>query len=142
MSQRRWKIFEEGSASDGVETDRRLQQGLLSLLYIDRRREALESGMGIFELERMLGCPEKHLEFQIWYLKEKGWIQRTDTGGFAITANGVDAVNENDLLLRKDRLLPAGDESDIYREKDEKLKKEAAVALISDKGKISIPESI
>jgi hypothetical protein len=62
------------------------------------------------ELERLLGCPEKHMEFHIWYLKEKGCIERTDTGGFAITADGVDSAIEQDILVRKDRLLPLGRE--------------------------------
>ena len=60
-------------------------------------------------MEKMLGVPEKHLEFHIWYLREKGWIQRVENGGFAITASGVDAVIENDLPLKKDRLLPPAD---------------------------------
>jgi hypothetical protein len=38
-------------------------------------------------------------------LKEKRWIERTETGGFAITASGVDAVEGDDLILRKDRLI-------------------------------------
>jgi hypothetical protein len=50
------------------------------------------------------------LEFHIWYLREKGWIQRVENGGFAITVSGVDAVIENDLPLKKERLLPAADE--------------------------------
>jgi len=45
------------------------------------------------------------LEFHIWYLKEKGWIQIVDTGGYAITASGVEVVEEDGLLLEKDRLL-------------------------------------
>ena len=102
----RWQVFEEVSPSEDIDDDRRMQEGVLSLLFITRRRDAVNPGMGIFELERLLGCPEKHLEFHIWYLKEKGWIYRTDGGGFAITATGVDAVTENDVLLRKDRLLP------------------------------------
>jgi hypothetical protein len=57
------------------------------------------------ELERILGCPEKHMEFHIWYLREKRWIERMDSGGFAITADGVDAAREQDFLLMKDRLL-------------------------------------
>jgi hypothetical protein len=57
-------------------------------------------------MEKMLGWPEKILEFHIWYLKEKGWIQRTDTGGYAITAAGVDIVEEHNLILSEDRLLP------------------------------------
>jgi hypothetical protein len=106
----RWKLFDEASASEGFETDKRIQQGILSLLYIARRRDAANPGMGIFELERLIGCPEKHMEFHIWYLKEKGWIQRLDTGEFGITVSGVEAAIENDLLLGKDRLLPAGEE--------------------------------
>jgi hypothetical protein len=46
------------------------------------------------------------MEFHIWYLREKGWVLRTDSGDFAITASGVDAALENDLLLSKYKLLP------------------------------------
>jgi len=62
------------------------------------------------ELERLLGCPEKHMEFHIWYLKQKGCIESTDTGGFAITAKGVDSAIKQHILVRKDRLLPPGRE--------------------------------
>jgi curved DNA-binding protein len=101
----KWELFAEASASEGTEGDEKIQQGILSLLYLSRRRDASNPGMGIMELERILGCPEKHMEFHIWYLKEKRWIDRTDSGGFAITADGVDAAREQDILLRKDRLL-------------------------------------
>ena len=106
-----WKIYDEASSSDGFDFDIRIQEGILSLLYVARRRDAGNPGMGIFDLERMLGCPEKHMEFHIWYLKEKGWILRTDTGAFAITSSGVDAVIEKNLYLRKDRLLPETNDS-------------------------------
>ncbi|MFO7972812.1 MAG: J domain-containing protein [Desulfobacterales bacterium] len=106
----RWKIVEEASDSDGFEHDERIRQGILSLLYVARRQDALNPGMGVMEFEKVLGCPQHHMEFHLWYLKEKGWILRTDTGGYAITADGVDKMAKNDLLLRKDRLLPGIDE--------------------------------
>jgi curved DNA-binding protein len=106
----RWKIVEEASQSDGFEHDERIRQGVLSLLYVARRQDALNPGMGIMEFEKVLGCPQHHMEFHLWYLKEKGWILRTDSGGYAITADGVDKMAKNDLLLRKDRLLPGIDE--------------------------------
>jgi len=81
------------------------------MLYTARRRDAEKPGIGVFQMEKLLGVPEKYLEFHIWYLREKGWIQRVENGGFAITVSGVDAVIENDLPLKKDRLLPAADES-------------------------------
>lgn len=102
----RWKIVEEASQSDGFEQDDRIRQGVLSLLYVARRQDALNPGMGIIEFEKVLGCPQHHMDFHLWYLKEKGWILRTDTGGYAITADGVDKMAKNDLMLRKDRLLP------------------------------------
>ena len=80
------------------------------MLYTARRRDAGNAGVGIFQMEKLLEVPEKYLEFHIWYLREKGWIQRVENGGFAITVSGVDAVIENDLPLKKDRLLPAADE--------------------------------
>jgi len=48
------------------------------------------------------------MEFHLWYLKAKGWVERLDTGQLAITALGVDHVEEGRLRLRKDRLLAAG----------------------------------
>ncbi len=73
----------------------------------------MKPGVGIIHLEELLGLPEKEMEFHIWYLKEKGWIQRDETGGFAITANGVDEIIEDDLLLKKDHLLPYFEESSL-----------------------------
>jgi hypothetical protein len=52
-----------------------------------------DPGIGNFALEGMLGCPAEHLEFHIWYLKEKHWIQRTESGTLAITVEGVDRAN-------------------------------------------------
>ena len=50
--------------------------------------------MGELDLERMLECPEEHMRFHLWYLKENGWIRRTESGTLAITASGVDLVLE------------------------------------------------
>jgi len=107
----KWKIVEEASQSEGFENDERIRQGVLSLLYVARRQDALNPGMGIMEFEKLLGCPRHHMEFHIWYLKEKNRIRLTDTGEYAITADGVDKMAENDMLLRKDRLLPGIGES-------------------------------
>lgn len=106
----RWKVFSHASPPGEAEGDRKTYQSILSLLYNARRRDAGNAGVGIVQVERMLGVPEKHLEFHIWYLREKGWIQRVENGGFAITVSGIDAVTENDLPLKKDRFLPPADE--------------------------------
>ncbi len=107
-----WQIFNQSSAGDSFEEDKRIFQGVLSLLYISRRQDAGNAGMGIVELERLLGCPQEHLEFHVWYLKEKGWVVRLENGKLAISSDGVDKVVEGDLMLRKDRLLGEGSGAD------------------------------
>jgi len=98
-------LFDEDTEYGGYRTDKQIQQSILSLLYQARRRDAQNSGIGSFEMEKLLTVPEKHLEFHIWYLKEKSWIRRADTGKYEITANGVDALIENDISKNKDQFL-------------------------------------
>lgn len=100
-----WKIFKQDDAGDGRADDRRLFHGLLSILYIARRRDPVNGGMGVVTLERMLGCPRQHLEFPIWYLKQRGFIERLESGYLAITADGVDKLGSDDLSLPANRLL-------------------------------------
>ena len=99
--------------SDDSDAETRLYQAILLILYIARRKDVMKPGVGSFQLEKLLVLPEKELEFYIWYLKEKRWIEHTETGGFAITASGVDAVIEKNIILRKDRLLPYAEESSL-----------------------------
>jgi hypothetical protein len=100
------KVFQETTNPEGYDGDKRVFEGILSVLYVSRRRDADRGGIGIVQLERLLACPTKHLEFHIWYLREKGWVQRLENGMFAITAAGVDRVMEQEgMFLRKDRLL-------------------------------------
>ena len=88
------KIPNGASAGESFEGDRRILESVLSVLYISRRRDAVRGGMGTIQLERLVGCPAEHLGFHLWYLREKGWIERLDNGHLAITASGVDHVIE------------------------------------------------
>jgi curved DNA-binding protein len=101
----RLDLFDKDSECGDTGTDRRIQQAILSLLYQTRRRDAQNAGIGIFEMEKVLTVPEKHLEFHIWYLKEKSWIRRTDTGQYEITASGVDALIQNNTSATRDQFL-------------------------------------
>jgi curved DNA-binding protein CbpA len=100
-----WKIFDQRSAGDARAEDRRLFHGILSLLYVARRRDPVGGGIGAIHLEKMLGCPDEHLQFPLWYLKQRGWIEKLDTGQFAITVEGIDKLSTQDLALPADRLL-------------------------------------
>ncbi len=100
-----WKVFRQDGASDHRAEDRRLFHAILSLLYIARRRDPQNGGLGSVTLEKILGCPSQHLDFPLWYLKQRGWLERLESGLIAITADGVDKLGSEDLSLPANRLL-------------------------------------
>lgn len=106
-----WGLAREAAEGDVISDDSVLRNRLLSLLYVQRRRSIRDPAIGNIELERLLNCPQEHLDFHIWYLKEKKLVERTDRG-FAITALGVEAAEQARSSVTRDRLLPerAGDE--------------------------------
>jgi len=114
------KIFDEASATDSFEMDRRVCEGILSLLYVARRRDPDRGGVGVIQMERLLGCPSQHLEFPLWYLRQKTWVERLENGLIAITAAGVDKMlDQNNIVLRRDRLIAEksmGGAPDLARE--------------------------
>ena len=106
------ELAEEAGDRKGAERDVDLQNKLLSLLYTKRRRDMDNPGMGNVELETLLDCPREHLEFHLWYLKEKRWIGTLENGQLAITVEGVDRAHSEaqpkaSLKLLKD-LGPTG----------------------------------
>lgn len=88
----RWNLFGQESVGNEVVSDARIRHAILSILYVTRRNNPVEPGVGTVELERLIGCPESLIRFHVWYMKENGWILRLDTGHLAITASGVDKL--------------------------------------------------
>jgi len=109
----RWKLVGEATEKDGFGEDRRIREQLLSLLYVQRRRDMRNPGLGEVEMSRLISCPVELTEFHIWYLREKGWVVRLESGQFAITAEGVDQVERDKLRLNPDRLLQPHDSRDL-----------------------------
>ena len=110
-----WQIFDQGTAADDRDHDQRLFHGILSLLYVARRRDPDSGGLGPVHLERMLGTPREHLAFPLWYLKRRGFVEIIGSGLVAITVDGVDKLGSKDLALPEDRLLPESSVSDEQR---------------------------
>jgi len=93
----------EKAALDDAEAHARI----LQLLYRKRRESAQDAGVPEFALLDALGCPDEHLEFHLWYLQAKGFIERTETGMHAITIDGVDHVISTSQTTARERFLIA-----------------------------------
>ena len=101
----RWRVAEEASSAPVLDGDADLRHRVLSLLYVQRRRNMRSPGMGEHELDKLLDVPAQLLAFHVWYLREKGWIQRLDTGHVGITADGVDQMELREIRLPPERLI-------------------------------------
>lgn len=103
--QRKWRIAAEARDVSAFDNDILTRERLLSLLYVQRRRNMKNPGLGELSVARLLLTPPELLEFHLWYLKAQGWVERLDSGLYAITAQGVDQVEQNRLHLMPGHLL-------------------------------------
>jgi len=122
---RKWRIASEASHSSAFSDDQVTRERLLSLLYVQRRRYMNNPGIGGYEMARLLCTPPELVEFHLWYLKAKDWVERLDTGLLAITAAGVDQVEQGQLLLNPNRLIetrnPASEDAEESEDGDRNL---------------------
>jgi curved DNA-binding protein len=102
-----WRIFDQPSSAQGIEAEKRKRQGILSLLYRQRLIEPAQPMLGLRDFEDLLGVPKEHLEFSLWYLREGGFVQRTDNGRHAITLKGVDLAETLTERVTPVAMLPA-----------------------------------
>lgn len=102
---RKWQLASEAGDSIATTDDQALRDKLLSLLYVQRRRNMKSPGLGEHEMARLLRTPAELIEFHVWYLKAKGWVERLETGHLAITAEGVDQAEQNGSPDQSGRLI-------------------------------------
>jgi curved DNA-binding protein CbpA len=82
--------FEQPSST--LADEHRKRQEILTLLYRKRLAHPDQPAMGLRDLLDLLGMPREQLEFSLWYLKEGGYLHRTDSARHSITLKGVELV--------------------------------------------------
>ncbi len=86
----RLQIFSDWESSTGMEAEKRKRQGILALLYAQRISSPQQPSVSMRELEEALACPREHLEFSLWFLKERKYLARSDNNRHSITWEGVE----------------------------------------------------
>jgi len=77
---------------DSMEGELNRRLAILALLYIQRRTNPYTPEVSFIEVESRMGFPRDYLEFTVWYLRNKGYITRSDNSDLTLTAEGVDFV--------------------------------------------------
>jgi curved DNA-binding protein len=65
------------------------REEILRLLYRRRFAQPDQPSLGLRDLELLLNVPRRDLEFSLWYLKECGYLTRSDSARHTITIKGV-----------------------------------------------------
>jgi len=88
----RWKIFDKPDEMNEFEDENKKRWGVLWALYMKRKREPEKPAVRLRDLEVLLGCPQEHLQFTLWYLRGKTHVLAADNGNYEITPAGADAL--------------------------------------------------
>jgi curved DNA-binding protein len=79
-------VFEMKEFVVGIDAEVNRRLGVLCLLYNRRKESADNPSVSLLEMESRMSLPREHLEFTVWYLKEKGYVRRDeDTSEILIT---------------------------------------------------------
>ena len=82
-------------AVNDVQSERLLRLTILELLYARRRTDPQAHGVFYGDLENLVGCPQEHIEFALWYLAQRRYVDRSDGSKITITVDGVDHLEEH-----------------------------------------------
>jgi curved DNA-binding protein len=86
-------VFDDVSIEEkNALTDAEAHEKILLTLYKKRRENAQNPGVLAFYIKEFLHCSDEIFEFHAWYLKAKGFIERTEQNELAITVEGIDHV--------------------------------------------------
>ena len=105
----RFRIFSSVQSAEGIQGELRKRHGILRLLYTKRLRDPHDAGMRHRDFIELLGVPAEHLEFALWFLRERRYIIRSDNNRFEITCSGVEEFETEHGTIAKKQLvtLPA-----------------------------------
>jgi curved DNA-binding protein CbpA len=82
--------FEQSTST--LADEHRKRHEILTILYKKRLAHPDQPAMGLRDLLDLLGMPREQLEFSLWYLKEGGYLLRSDSARHSITLKGVELI--------------------------------------------------
>lgn len=90
--------------------EHRKRHEILTVLYRKRLAQPDQPAMGLRDLLDIVGMTREQLDFSLWYLKEGGYLLRTDSARHSITLKGVElietlAVQRNEPMKIDDSCL-------------------------------------
>jgi len=110
--QDRWRLVSSGAQSENdFEMEQVVRLTVLEALYTQRRLEPTSPGIFWGEFERMIGRPREHLEFTIWFLIQKKFVERGDNSRLVLTVEGAEYLEQSYRTNLQQKRLKAPSEN-------------------------------
>jgi curved DNA-binding protein CbpA len=94
-------ISEAIRAVTDVDAEQLLRLTILELLYARRRTEPGTPTISYLDLESLVGRPREHIDFALWYLVQRRYVERSDGSQITITVDGADYLEKNAPLRQR-----------------------------------------
>jgi curved DNA-binding protein CbpA len=110
--QDRWRLVSSGSQSENdFEMEQVVRLTVLEALYTQRRLEPEKPGIFWGAFEKLTGRPREHLEFTLWFLLQKKFVERSDESRLMLTVEGAEYLEQcYRTNLQQKRLQAASEE--------------------------------
>jgi curved DNA-binding protein len=99
--------FDQSTGTTTLADEHRKRHEILTILYKKRLSQPDQPAMGLRDLLDLVGMQREQLEFSLWYLKEGGYLLRTDSARHSITLKGVELIET--LATHRDQPLKIDD---------------------------------
>lgn len=99
---------------DAMEGELNRRLAVLAVLYYRRRSNPNFPEVALAEIEERMGFPRDYLDFTLWYLQKKAYVNKADNAQYALTADGVDFVEtQRTSIPTLNKLLTSGSGSSV-----------------------------
>jgi len=109
----RWRLIASGAQTENdFEMEQIVRLSVLEALYTKRRLEPSNPGIPFRDFEKMTSRPREHLEFTIWFLQKKKFVEFDDKSRLSLTVEGAEYLEQSyHSNLHQKRLRAANEES-------------------------------
>ena len=106
--QDRWRLVASGAqAENDFEMEQIVRLTVLEALYAKRRLEPTLPGIPFREFEALTSRPREHLEFTVWFLLQKKFVEYDDKSRLHLTVEGAEYLEQSYRSNLQQKRLPA-----------------------------------
>jgi len=109
--QDRWRLVSSGAQSENdFEMEQIVRLSVLEALYTKRRLEPEAPGIAFRDFEKLTGRAREHLEFTIWFLMKKKFVEYDDKSSLSLTVEGAEYLEQSYRSNLQQKRLRAANE--------------------------------